>query len=242
VKPAEDKLFKFNAVDDLYGFVNVGAKVCEVIPGTLASELGVRPGWYVAAIDGEELPEASSGFCRRPPLLTTEALRERLRAHRADALKQGSSVMLTFWTSATVREYPNEEEESGNVEADTVEELKRILVAKYGSVVAAWNEALDADGSGELSYREFLDACRALGFKGSLKKVFQELDKDGSGVISVNELDPTCAMDFTVGRCSVCTLPNPCSRHGPEEQKRVVITKRKTIIRQATMRQPTRAF
>merc|ERR1719210_1858368 len=84
----EVREFRFASEDDLYGFVNIGARVCQVIPGSPASKLGVLPGWYVAAVDGEELPGAMVGICRRVPGITTDELRERLRMRRAAAVRR----------------------------------------------------------------------------------------------------------------------------------------------------------
>lgn len=221
--------FQFSSPTDGYGFVNVGAKICDVVPGSLAGSLGVLPGWYLAQIDGEELPGAMSGMCRRPPQVTTDDVKARLKARRAEAFSGDAvkPVRLTFWTNPSQRVQEALQEEP--MEASSVDALKFILVQKYGSVVAAWNEVLDTDGSGQLSYKEFLDACRVVGFTGKLRHVYDELDKDGSGVISLTELDPTCAMDFTQGRCAVCTLPNPCKLHREEAQKRHTVNMRKTL-------------
>jgi len=39
---SEVRSFKFESEKEKYGFVNVGAKVCEVVPDSLADRLGVR--------------------------------------------------------------------------------------------------------------------------------------------------------------------------------------------------------
>mmetsp|Transcript_6319 Transcript_6319/g.15743 ORF Transcript_6319/g.15743 Transcript_6319/m.15743 type:complete len:249 (+) Transcript_6319:19-765(+) len=229
-QPVEVRDFRFASSDDLYGFVTVGAKVCELVPRSLAYNLGVRPGWYVAAVDEQELPGAMRRLVRRVPAVSTDVVRDLLRSRRAEAVRRGgASVKLTFWTSPAP--CLEEREEDEGLEADSVDELKRILVEMYGSVYTAWNEALDKDGSGQLSYPEFVAACREVGFSGSLKRVYQELDKDNSGVISINELDPTCAMDFAKGRCVVCTLPNPCQLHVAEEQRMLALENRTWILR-----------
>mmetsp|Transcript_32190 Transcript_32190/g.90604 ORF Transcript_32190/g.90604 Transcript_32190/m.90604 type:complete len:245 (-) Transcript_32190:32-766(-) len=217
--PVVEKEFRFATDLEPFGFVNVGAKVCEVVHGSYASRLGVMPGWYVAAIDGEELQGAMVSLCRRVPMVTTDELRDKLRVRRHIAFERGTPVTLTFWTAAAPHCEEIEDEEE-MLQARSVDEFRHVLVAKYGSVVAAWHEALDRDGSGELSYREFLDGCRAVGFKGPLKQIFSEFDMNGSGLVSIMELDPSCEMSCEVGRCIVCTLPNPCPRHGECEQKK----------------------
>jgi len=219
--------FAFSSAQDLYGFVNVGAKICEVVPGSLASRLGVAQGWHIARVDGEYLFGAWENLCRKIPSVTTDEVRELLGARRTAALRAGRPVVISFWTSPRPSHDLIEDE---SFEASTSEELKHILICKYGSLVSAWETALDADNSGELDYKEFVAACRAVGFTGSLKNAYSELDKDGQGTISLSELDPTCKMDFSKGRCAVCTLPNPCERHDAHDQKRITLEKRRGIM------------
>merc|ERR1719220_588463 len=70
------------------------------------------PGWYVAAIDGEELRGAIVSLCRRVPVVTTDELRDKLRARRAFAFQRGTPVTLTFWTVAAPQcEEAKEDEE-----------------------------------------------------------------------------------------------------------------------------------
>mmetsp|Transcript_160082 Transcript_160082/g.282259 ORF Transcript_160082/g.282259 Transcript_160082/m.282259 type:complete len:145 (+) Transcript_160082:199-633(+) len=72
VQKAEVREFKFANDQEPYGFVNIGARVCHVIPGTLAGGLGVQPGWYIALIDGEKLYGATINLRRTIPAVTTE--------------------------------------------------------------------------------------------------------------------------------------------------------------------------
>eukprot|EP00927_Polykrikos_kofoidii_P060289 TRINITY_DN55302_c0_g1_i1.p1 TRINITY_DN55302_c0_g1~~TRINITY_DN55302_c0_g1_i1.p1 ORF type:complete len:295 (-),score=40.70 TRINITY_DN55302_c0_g1_i1:220-1041(-) len=239
-RPVEVRDFRFATEQELYGFVNVGAKICQVIPGTSASMLGVRPGWYIAYVNREALPGAMQKLVRREPIATTDVVRDLLREGREEAVRQDGFVRITFWTSPAP--FNEDREEDERLHADSVEELKKILMHKYGSLVAAWDTALDTDKSGQLSYSEFVAACRALGFNGSLKQVYRELDRDNSGSISVMELDPSCAVDVTKGRCLVCTLPNPCPRHGEDEQKRVSAKERQRIIQVQSANTTTRGF
>eukprot|EP00747_Dinoflagellata_sp_TGD_P056952 gnl/TRDRNA2_/TRDRNA2_150371_c0_seq1.p1 gnl/TRDRNA2_/TRDRNA2_150371_c0~~gnl/TRDRNA2_/TRDRNA2_150371_c0_seq1.p1 ORF type:complete len:264 (-),score=52.22 gnl/TRDRNA2_/TRDRNA2_150371_c0_seq1:104-862(-) len=228
---SEVRSFKFDSEKEKYGFVNVGAKVCEVTPDSLADRLGVRPGWYVALVDGEELLGATSNLCRRMPTVTTEEVRSLLREKRCLSVRQDRPVEITFWTAPARPHSPRLEDYPEELRAESVEDLKNILVELYGSIIAAWDEALDVDGSGTLDYKEFVAACRTVGFKGSLKKIYSDLDKDGGGSISIHELDPTCKMDFSKGLCFVCTLPNPCEKHSDAEQQRMALRSRKKIER-----------
>merc|ERR1719262_347396 len=55
------------------------------------------------------------------------------------------------------------------------EGFRTYLIKKFGSVVAGWRK-LDADGNGHLSFGEFCQACRRMGFHGNLKLLWSQLD------------------------------------------------------------------
>merc|ERR1712217_412344 len=187
---------------------------------------------------------ASASLCRRVPEVTSEELRDMLREERLKVVQRynhkmfatpsskttnfdlnmykGATVKLTFWTDPLPMCEDVEQEDAEDTAAECVESFKTALVGKYGSLMTAWNEALDIDASGTLNYEEFLIACRNIGFTGSLRKIYNELDRDRGGQISVMELDPTCKIDCNKGRCFVCTLPNPCAYHDVEAQKACV--------------------
>lgn len=232
--PVEVRSFYFSGMDEPYGFVNVGSKVCEVKHGTLAAELGVKPGWHVAAVDGNELPQAVVGVCRCAPLVSTEDLRECLRARRSWAVRSPGAVAVVvhFWRNARPLFEKATHAPEERLEAGTAETFRQLLVGKCGSIAAAW-EALDKDGSGGLNYREFVEACRGMGFQGNLRAIFSEMDPSGDGVISIRELDPACLLDTKVGRCAVCTLPNPCPWHSDDEQMSRVRNMRNEVDRRA---------
>eukprot|EP00929_Paragymnodinium_shiwhaense_P025866 TRINITY_DN15541_c0_g1_i1.p1 TRINITY_DN15541_c0_g1~~TRINITY_DN15541_c0_g1_i1.p1 ORF type:complete len:469 (+),score=130.62 TRINITY_DN15541_c0_g1_i1:118-1524(+) len=67
------------------------------------------------------------------------------------------------------------------------------LKHRFGSLPRAWRLVLDLDGSGQITYNEFALACRTIGYEGSLKALWREFDDDGSGVISLYEVDPAAA-------------------------------------------------
>lgn len=73
---------------------------------------------------------------------------------------------------------------------DTLAEFKELLWRKYGSMMGAWRNLLDADGSGKITFMEFCQAARSVGYGGNLKALWAELDEDNSGFISLKELDP----------------------------------------------------
>jgi hypothetical protein len=70
-----------------------------------------------------------------------------------------------------------------------VQGFRTYLNKKYGSVVAGWRK-LDIDKNGKLSFYEFCNACRAMGYHGNLKKLWRQLDDNGNGFISLMEIDP----------------------------------------------------
>mmetsp|Transcript_22132 Transcript_22132/g.48937 ORF Transcript_22132/g.48937 Transcript_22132/m.48937 type:complete len:437 (-) Transcript_22132:322-1632(-) len=93
-----------------------------------------------------------------------------------------------------------------------VEELLVILRSKFGSVTRAWLLALDTDQNGCLEFREFCSALRALGYVGNLRTMWYHLDKDGSGIITLGELEPRPAAileKFRYLSCKQCgTIDN----------------------------------
>mmetsp|Transcript_27874 Transcript_27874/g.64767 ORF Transcript_27874/g.64767 Transcript_27874/m.64767 type:complete len:257 (-) Transcript_27874:47-817(-) len=237
----EVRIFSFTREQDIYGIVNVGAKVCEVVLGSQAHALGVQPGWYIAGVDGHEMRGAMSNLCRRVPAVTTEEVRSLLKARRRlclemvaegqDANSEAARVEVIFWTDplSFSEAWPDDEDEV-LLEAPNVREFRNILIGMYGSIIAAWPH-LDKEENGQIDFREFLKGCHDIGFKGSLKDTFNQLDKDRTGWISIDELDPGCQIQLGEGtRCAICTVPNPCAKHTEEEQKKKLVARRKKIM------------
>jgi Ca2+-binding EF-hand superfamily protein len=74
--------------------------------------------------------------------------------------------------------------------AATLGDFIALLNRKFGNTARAWRQHLDADGNGRLSRNEFYMGCRGLSYNGNVKKLWNELDDDGSGFISLAEIDP----------------------------------------------------
>ena len=53
----------------------------------------------------------------------------------------------------------------------------------------AWKH-IDEDQNGRLSRAEFFMFLRKIGFGGNAKQLWNDMDDDGSGFISLQELDP----------------------------------------------------
>lgn len=77
--------------------------------------------------------------------------------------------------------------------AEAIQHFQGFLVRTFGSVVRGWRLGLDVDGDGKLNWNEFCRQCRRIQYQGHLKVLFQSLDEDQSGFVSIRELDPESA-------------------------------------------------
>eukprot|EP00747_Dinoflagellata_sp_TGD_P027280 gnl/TRDRNA2_/TRDRNA2_132519_c0_seq1.p1 gnl/TRDRNA2_/TRDRNA2_132519_c0~~gnl/TRDRNA2_/TRDRNA2_132519_c0_seq1.p1 ORF type:complete len:1424 (-),score=306.60 gnl/TRDRNA2_/TRDRNA2_132519_c0_seq1:173-3874(-) len=71
----------------------------------------------------------------------------------------------------------------------TLEEFDRLCIRKYGTLMNAWRQCLDADGNGKLTFNELCNGARYLGYGGDLQKLWRSLDTDNSGSITIREID-----------------------------------------------------
>eukprot|EP00928_Gymnodinium_smaydae_P053853 TRINITY_DN37756_c0_g1_i1.p1 TRINITY_DN37756_c0_g1~~TRINITY_DN37756_c0_g1_i1.p1 ORF type:complete len:705 (+),score=165.78 TRINITY_DN37756_c0_g1_i1:137-2251(+) len=71
--------------------------------------------------------------------------------------------------------------------SDTLETFKRWCDEEFGGVRSAFG-VFDADGSNEVTYREFRRSCRIYGFEGNVHTLFHALDVERNGVLSVDEV------------------------------------------------------
>mmetsp|Transcript_99173 Transcript_99173/g.190426 ORF Transcript_99173/g.190426 Transcript_99173/m.190426 type:complete len:767 (+) Transcript_99173:71-2371(+) len=69
-------------------------------------------------------------------------------------------------------------------------EFKTFLKRKFGNFVRAWRRVLSHDGSLSLKQNELWKACSVIGWPGDVRRLWQAFDKDGSGDVSIEELDP----------------------------------------------------
>jgi len=67
--------------------------------------------------------------------------------------------------------------------------FKSTLKSRCGSLLGAWREALDLDGNGRLTFGEFCQALHRLGLHGEVKRLWEELDKQGKGYLLFGDLD-----------------------------------------------------
>eukprot|EP00929_Paragymnodinium_shiwhaense_P047600 TRINITY_DN24136_c0_g2_i1.p1 TRINITY_DN24136_c0_g2~~TRINITY_DN24136_c0_g2_i1.p1 ORF type:complete len:804 (+),score=204.67 TRINITY_DN24136_c0_g2_i1:185-2596(+) len=80
-----------------------------------------------------------------------------------------------------------------NAGRKTLRSFKAFLKKKYGLLFRAWRHALDLDGTMSVQRPELFKACRALNWRGDVRALWKALDHDGSGVTTLEELDPACA-------------------------------------------------
>mmetsp|Transcript_93625 Transcript_93625/g.166591 ORF Transcript_93625/g.166591 Transcript_93625/m.166591 type:complete len:498 (+) Transcript_93625:66-1559(+) len=81
-----------------------------------------------------------------------------------------------------------------------VGEFQKFLVAKFGSIEDAWEEAFDTDGSGEINFTEFSLGCKKAGYVGNATRLWAALDEDRGGSISLDELQADKFVDLSYGR------------------------------------------
>lgn len=83
----------------------------------------------------------------------------------------------------------NKDEEDMRMGCKTLDETKRILRGRFGSIVTAWQRSLDADGNGRLSFNEFCVVFRKNSFSGDLKELWNSLGGDEAGFVTLKALD-----------------------------------------------------
>lgn len=93
---------------------------------------------------------------------------------------------------------------AGNEKIRTARQLGEWLIFHYGSLEEGWKVRLDMTGDGTISWVEFCRACRNIGLVDDPHPLWQELDDDESGVISMKELaDETSGQKHTKGHDTI---------------------------------------
>lgn len=70
------------------------------------------------------------------------------------------------------------------------DDIKHGLLHKYKRFLKAWRRTLDPEGKNRCDWPTFLKACRKIGYHGDRAGAWRSLDRDMSGYISLNEIDP----------------------------------------------------
>jgi len=91
---------------------------------------------------------------------------------------------------------------SDNRKKIVVLEFQNILLKKYGTIKAAWDQIFDTEFAGHINFTKFGLGCRAAGYKGNLFRLWKMLDDDGGGEITLDELE----MDHGQLECSALPL------------------------------------
>jgi len=71
-----------------------------------------------------------------------------------------------------------------------LEGVRRVLLERHGSTTAAWKHCLDSNGDGKISFVEFCQGLREVGYRGPVRQLWAELDNDKNGYITLAEFDP----------------------------------------------------
>lgn len=100
-----------------------------------------------------------------------------------------------WWNVGPIIEASVKKEQIGNDKgkSDNLDGFLSCMRSKFGTMVRAWHMCIDPDGTGTVTMAEFTSALRHIGYIGNLKTLWYQLDKDGSGAISLAELDPKSA-------------------------------------------------
>jgi len=67
--------------------------------------------------------------------------------------------------------------------------FREFLIGKFGTILAGW-KAMSKDGEGYLSFNEFCNACRTVGYTGNMKQLWVQLDTKLVGKVSLMDIDP----------------------------------------------------
>lgn len=88
-----------------------------------------------------------------------------------------------------------EEREARRLEASA--ELRQFLEGCCGSTLRAWLNVFDIDNDQRVNKFEFNEGMRHLGYQGKIPQLFADLDDDGSGELTMPEIDPDQASVWT---------------------------------------------
>jgi len=82
---------------------------------------------------------------------------------------------------------------SAEPDEEAAQQFREVLLRECGTPLNAWRTVLDTDDSNFVTWDEFKDGCKKIGFKGNMGGVWRHFDDDISGSITLNEFDPDSA-------------------------------------------------
>lgn len=138
----------------------------------------------------EGVTDATAAACFRASLRSVDMSpqsqkNQRLSAELATQQKSTPKARPGTQDSA----YDRDDEEAERIR----ETFRRTLVHRYQSLVGAWKE-IDPQCHGRLSFFDFCRACRRLGCDSEARVLWEALDANGDGFITLDEVDPDLAI------------------------------------------------
>eukprot|EP00439_Symbiodinium_sp_Y106_P086391 s2122_g32.t3 len=73
--------------------------------------------------------------------------------------------------------------------SETLLEFKNMLKRKYGTLIRAWRRALCQRDTMTLQRSQFLKACSELGWRKDVRGMWQKMDRDSNGCVTLEEFD-----------------------------------------------------
>lgn len=86
---------------------------------------------------------------------------------------------------------------SAEPEPESWEQLKALMMRRYGHMLRVWRGLLDTDNSNIVSWKEFQAACKKIRFQGNIGGAWRALDTALLGRISLKQVDPESAEVLT---------------------------------------------
>jgi len=71
----------------------------------------------------------------------------------------------------------------------SIQEFVRFLGRTIGGSLQQWWEAIDVNSSDDISFDEWAEICKRVGFFGAVRQIFNFLDKDDEGHVSFSEFE-----------------------------------------------------
>jgi hypothetical protein len=93
-------------------------------------------------------------------------------------------------TAITLLRMGHKNSKPAPLKCTTKEEFLRFLDRRFGNSVRGWRFALDPEQNMKLSYMQFCATVRSLGYEGPIRALWEDLDADDGGWISLDEVAP----------------------------------------------------